>query len=130
MLVLGYLAVDLARMGAGVSSVGATLELLFEFRAFLFQLELGLLDLLLSGKEAGSLLGSHMAIAPRCGAGGGCLGLPLPCAGTGTGGGTWCPLPCAGAGAGGVRSRKFRGESSASSTWHSGVPVTKHSSKG
>ena len=36
MLVLGYLAVDLARMGAGVSSVGATLELLFEFRAFLF----------------------------------------------------------------------------------------------
>lgn len=36
MLVLGYLAVDLARMGAGASSVGATLELLFEFRAFLF----------------------------------------------------------------------------------------------
>ena len=62
--VFHYLAVDLARMGAGVSSVGATLELLFEFRAFLFQLELGLLDLLLSSEEVGPLLDGLMAVTP------------------------------------------------------------------
>ena len=51
-------------MGAAVSSVGATLELLFEFRAFLFQLELGLLDLLLSSEEVGPLLDGLMAVTP------------------------------------------------------------------
>ena len=100
MLVLGYLAVDLARMGAGVSSVGATLELLFEFRAFLFQLELGLLDLLLSSEEVGPLLDGLMAVTPPCGGvGGGWIGRPHPCAGAGAGGGTWRPSPGVGAGA-------------------------------
>ena len=37
---------------------------LFEFRAFLFQLELGLLDLLLSSEEVGPLLDGLMAVTP------------------------------------------------------------------
>ena len=51
MLVLGYLAVDLARMGTSASPAGAPPELLFERCAFLLQRSLGFFQFFLTSNE-------------------------------------------------------------------------------
>ena len=51
MLVLGYLAVDLARMGAGASSAGAPPELSLECHAFLLQRSLSFFQLFLTSNK-------------------------------------------------------------------------------
>ena len=53
---LGNFVVDLARVSAGESSIGVAGELTLEHHAFLLQLELCLLELLLASEELSPLL--------------------------------------------------------------------------